>query len=47
MNLDGEIIDKIQLYLKIKNYLRVVENELVALLEEKLINESEESENDN
>lgn len=41
MNLDGEIIDKIQLYLKIKNYLRTVEKELVALLEEKLT-ESEE-----
>ncbi len=41
MNIDGEIIDKIQLYLKIKTYLRTVEKELVALLEEKLT-ESEE-----
>ena len=43
MNNDGEIIDKIRLYLKIKNYLRIVENELIELLEEKLAESEEEA----
>lgn len=43
MNNDGEIIDKIRLYLKIKNYLRIVENELVELLEEKLAESEKET----
>jgi len=43
MNIDGEIINKIQLYLKIKKYMKTLENELIALLEEKLA-ENEETE---
>ena len=43
MNLDGEIINKIQIYLKIKKYLKTLEKELIALLEEKLA-ENEETE---
>lgn len=44
MNIDGEIINKIEKYIKVKNYLRILEKELESLLEEKLAEyESEES----
>jgi hypothetical protein len=43
MNIDGEIINKIQLYLKIKKYMKTLENELIELLVEKLA-ENEETE---
>ena len=36
MNIDGEIINKIEKYIKVKNYLRILEKELESLLEEKL-----------
>lgn len=42
-NLDGEIIEKITLYIELKNYLRIVEKELERLLEKKL-RESEDRE---
>ena len=43
MNIDGEIINKIQVYLKIKKYMKTLENELIELLVEKLA-ENEETE---
>ena len=43
MNIDGEIINKIQLYLKIKKYMKTLENELIELLVEKLAENEEQN----
>jgi hypothetical protein len=43
MNIDGEIINKIEKYIKVKNYLRILEKELESLLEEKLAEYEEQN----